>query len=326
MTNILLSPIGRSPGAVTGIYYALAEQEAAVQIDTVVLLSTAMPQVKKAAKMVKQVLGSDRVVVLPLRAAEGQEPSHDFNDEATILNFIQLANAVLDHGNRAEGNHVYIGISGGRSSMGALATLSAYVYGAAGIYHLWVDEDIEKKGDITRLLSMRREEYMTILKPPADQYRLVSIPLAPFDDLWDRGRLGQVLAERPEAREALLRAVTDVEMQQLKALKQQDISFKDTSKQLLGIFRHTEIERAIEAAVRIYGLHGKDVKPADVVELAEKLRPYFPPPFWQQIKQDLNDWETWKGGADRLLKFVEAVATPLAVAGFATALKIAPWG
>jgi hypothetical protein len=315
MTNILLSPIGRSPGAVTGIYYALAEQKDVVQIDTVVLLSTAMPQVKKAAQMVKQVLGSDRVLVLPLRAAEDKDPSHDFNDQATALNFIQLANAVLDHGNRA-GDRVYIGISGGRSSMGALATLSAYVYGAAGIYHLWVDEKIEEQGDITKLQSMRSSQYMPILKPPTGQYRLVSIPLAPFDALWDRGRLGEVLAQRPEAREALLRAVTDVEMQQLKALQEQrKASFEQVSKRLREIFGGTEIEQAVEAAIKVAG---GDDKP---LEWEVTFKPYIKPLFWTQVKRDLSDWENWKAGGDRLLKTVEAIALPLTVAGLA-----ALWG
>lgn len=313
MTNVLLSPIGRSPGAVTGIYYALAEQEDVVQIDTVVLLSTAMPQVKEAAKMVGEVLGPGKVCTLPLRAAT--KPSHDFNDEATALNFIHLANAVLDHGRRA-GDAVYIGISGGRSSMGALATLSAYVYGAAGIYHLWVDEKIEQKGDITQLLNMRRSERIKILNPPADQRRLVSIPLAPFDTLWDRGRLGQVLAERPEAREALLRAVTDADMQQLKALQEQrEASFEKISKRLREIFEGTEIEQAVEVAIKVAG---GDEKP---LEWEVALKPYIKPPFWTQVKRDLSDWESWKAGGNRLLKLVEAVATPLAIGGFA-----AVWG
>ncbi len=315
MTNILLSPIGRSPGAVTGIYYALAEQEDAVQIDTVVLLSTAMPQVKEAARMVGEVLGKDKVIVLPLRSAE-DKPSHDFNNEATALNFIHLANAVLDHGRRA-GDAVYIGISGGRSSMGALATLSAYVYGAAGIYHLWVDEEIEEQGDITQLLNMRRSERMKILNPPADQRRLVSIPLAPFDELWDRGRLSQILAERPRAREALLRAVTDIEMQRLKALQEQrEASFKEVSKRLREIFEGTEIEQAVEVAIKVAG---GDEKP---LEWEVAFKPYIKPPFWEQVKRDLSDWESWKAGADRLLKFVEAVATPLAVGGFAALWSI----
>jgi hypothetical protein len=321
MTNILLSPIGRSPGAVTGIYYALAEQQDAVQIDAVVLLSTAMPQVKKAAQMVKQVLGSNKVVVLPLRAAENREPSHDFDDEATALNFIQLANAVLEHGNRA-GDRVYIGISGGRSSMGALVTLSAYIYGAAGIYHLWVDNSIEEKGDITQLRDMRSSQYMTILKPPAGQYRLVSIPLAPFDALWDRGRLGQVLAQRPEAREPLRRAVTDIEMQQLKALQQEEMAFAELAERVRAVFKNTEIEEAVEAAIK---LADTEATAKELIELAEQLTVYIKPSLWDQIKYDLSKWETWKRGGDRLLKSVEAIGQPLAVAGFAAVLNIPKW-
>jgi len=317
MRNLLLSPIGRSPGAVTGIFYALAEQQPPVRIDTVVLLSTAMPQVKESANMVKGALsplGVD-VVRLPLRVAADQ-PSHDFNDEATALHFIHLANAVLDQGRKA-GDAVYIGISGGRSSMGALATLSAYIYGAVGIYHLWVDEKIEAKGDITKLLQMRQTEWGQILNPPAARRRLVSIPLAPFDTLWDRGRLGEVLAERPEAREALLRAVTDVEMTQLKTLQaKREASFEQVASRLHEIFQGTEIEDAVEVAIKVAG---GDDKP---LEWEAAFKPYIKPPFWTQVKRDLSDWENWMAGGDRLLKTVEAIALPLTVAGLAALWNI----
>lgn len=316
MARILLSPIGRSPGAVTGIYYALAEQEPPVAIDAVVLISTTMPRVLDAAKIVQQTIGGDKVHIFRLRG--GEQPSHDFTDETTILDFIHQVNAVLDHAQRA-GNEVYIGISGGRSSMGALATLSAYVYGAAGVFHLWVDEEIEWQGDIDRLpgLPMQRA---SILRPPPDRRKLIAIPLAPFDRLWSRERLDQFLVEQTETRETLLRAVTDLETQKLEALRKQgEVSFEETARQVREIFRGTEIQRAIEAAIQ---LANKDTTPAEVVALAEKLKPYFKPPLWEQVRRDLSDWENWKKGGDRLLKFVETVAQPLAVAGLAAVLGI----
>jgi len=317
MRNILLSPIGKSPGAVTGIYYALAEQDFPVQIDQVVLLATAMPRVQDACELVRDVIGADKVRILPLRTAT--QPSHDFNDAATVLDFIQQANAVLAHGRKA-GNQIYIGISGGRSSMGALATLSAYVYGAAGIFHLWVDESIEAHGSMEILDGMLEPEYMAILKPPREKYRLVSIPLTPFDQLWDRGRLGELLAERPEARQALLRAVTDIEMQQLEQLKQRrEISFQEAAGRLREIFAGTELQDAVEASIKIAGSDEKGL-PWEVA-----LKPYIKPAFWKQVRRDVNDWENWKAGADRLFKLVEAVATPLTIAYLALALGIPPW-
>jgi len=312
MAKILLSPIGRSPGAVTGIYHALSKQKPPTIMNAVVLISTTMARVQRSAQIVRQTIGEDRVRVLSLRS-EGQ-PSHDFNDEATILDFIHQVNAVLDHAVRA-GNEVYIGISGGRSSMGALATLSAYVYGAAGVYHLWVDESIERQGDIDHLprLPSQRDQ---ILRPPSDKYKLMSLPLASFDQLWDRGELGQALAQRPDAREALLRAVTDVEKQQLEALQeQQEASFEDVAAQIREIFENTEIEEAVEIAIK---MAGGDEKP---LEWEVAFKPYVKPRFWEQVKRDLSDWESWKAGGDRLLKTVEAIATPLTVTGLA-----ALWG
>lgn len=318
--NILLSPIGRSPGAVTGIYYALASQDPPVAIDAVVLIATTMARVLDAAAVVEEDLGRDKVYTLKLRKGEA-EPSHDFNDAGTVLNYIQLVNAVLSHARQAE-DRVYIGISGGRSSMGALATLSAYVYGAAGIYHLWVDQEIEERGDISKLPTLPSQR-KAVLNPPSDKRKLVAIPLAPFDDLWDRGRLGEVLAKRPEAREALLRAVTDVEMQKLKALQQQQkASFEDLAESVRQTFRNTELEKAVEAAIR---LSNTDAAADELMALAEKLKPYFLPSLWVQMKQDLSKWATWKRGGDRLLKSVEAIGQPLAVAGVAVAMGIPKW-
>jgi CRISPR-associated Csx14 family protein len=320
VANILLSAIGRSPGAVTGLYYALQEQAPSVPIDTVVLMTTAMPEIRDSAKLVLKTLGKDKVHLLRLRAQNRKVYTPDFDNQDAMLDFIMQVNAVLAHARRAK-NQVFLGVSGGRSSMGALLTLSAYVYGAAGVYHLWVEKWFEDHGDIYA------PEVTETLYPPKDQRRLIGLPLASFDQFWNEGQLGQVLAERPDARKALLRAVTDVEMQEFKKLqelqKQWATSFEEVSKQLLRIFKNTEMERSVEAAIQIYGLREqKDVNLAKVVELAEQLKPHFPPSFWKQVKQDLSDWETWKGGADRLLKFVETVAAPLTIGGLAALWSI----
>ena len=318
MARILLSPIGRSPGAVTGIYYALTEQEPPVAIDTVVLISTIMPRVLDAAKIVRETIGQDKVHIFRLRG--GEQSSHDFTDKATILDFIHQVNAVLDHARRA-GNDVYIGISGGRSSMGALATLSAYVYGAAGVFHLWVDEEIERQGDIDRLpaLSAQREP---ILKPPPDKRKLVAIPLAPFDRLWDRGRLEAILDEHPEARQALQRAVTDADLERLKQLQslqeRQEMSYEEVAQRLRELFKGTEIANAVEEAIKFCRLSSSEIDPAEVLKVAETLKPYYPSSLWQQIRRDLRQWGTWKAGFGRLVKFVETIATPLAIGVLAT--------
>ncbi|HHS98465.1 MAG TPA: hypothetical protein ENK08_11350 [Chloroflexi bacterium] len=315
MANILLSGIGRSPGAVTGICHALSEEEPPVKIDHVVLISTTLPQVREAGEIVRQVLSEDGIQVHIFRLRGGEVPSHDFTDRWAVLDFIHQVNAVMEHARRA-GDSVYIGISGGRSSMGALLTLSAYIYGAAGIYHLWVDEEIEWKGDVTRLPSLSSER-LPILKPPADRRKLVAIPLAPFDQVWDRGRLGQILAERPQAREALLRAVTDVELQQLETLKQQrEASFEEVAQRLREIFEGTEIEHWVELSIKVSG--GEE----EPVRWEVEAVPYLKPPLREQIRRELQDLETYKRAADRLLTFVENIAQPLVVAGLAAMLGL----
>jgi len=329
MARILLSPLGRSPGAVSGLYHAL--EESGVSVDRLIVLATSDPAVQRSADMLREHFYDKPAGFLTIqKISAGDDP--EMVDERAVYGFIHRVNAVLYNARHA-GDEVHIGIAGGRKSMSALATLSAYVYGAAAVYHFWVHEEIERYGDIYNLPppGKKREWVMHPSKYQPSEFnqvgehscRLVSIPLVPFDRVWDHERLAKVLAENPQARRALLRTITDADMQRLKALQQrEESSFQEISGQLLEIFRDTEIGKAVEAAVQVYGLHGKDVEPAEVVELAEKLSPYFPPPFWQQIKRDLSDWETWKGGADRLLKFVEAVATSLAVGGFAALWSI----
>jgi CRISPR-associated Csx14 family protein len=310
MANILLSAIGRSPGAVTGLYYTLQEQTPPVPIDTVILITTAMEPIRDSAKLVLKTLGKDKVHLLRLRAQNRKVYTPDFDNQDAMLDFVMQVNAVLAHARRAK-NRVFLGVSGGRSSMGALLTLSAYVYGAAGVYHLWVEKWFEDHGDIYD------PEVTETLYPSKDQRRLIGLPLASFDQFWNEGQLGQVLAERPDARKALLRAVTDVETQQLEALqKQREPSFEEIVARLREIFENTEIEEAVELAIK---MAGGDEKP---LEWEVTFKPYIKPPFWKQVKRDLNDWESWKAGADRLLKTVEAIATPLTVAGLAALWSI----
>ena len=310
MARILLAPIGRSPGAVTGIYYALRDQSPSVEIDAAVLVATAMEYVQQSAEIVKKTLGSERVIVLPLRVED--EGVYDFRDEATVLDFIHQVNAVLEHARRNQ-DEVYIGISGGRSSMGALATLSAYIYGAAGVYHLWVQRDIERQGDITTLRGMLPSKRVPILHPPADKRRLVTLPLTTFDQFWSQGWLSETLAERTEVREALLRAVTRTELRQLELLREKRAaSFDEVAAGLREIFQGTEIEEWVELGIKVSG--------GDSEPVTRKIedKPYIQPDLKEQIRRALNDLTTYTQAADRLLTFVEKVATPLAI-GFGAA-------
>lgn len=442
MSNILLSPIGRSPGAVTGIYYALQRQDPPVLIDRVILLCTAMPQVKQSASIVAEAIGRDKVHILSLRTQNQQTYTMDFDHEEAALDFIMHANAVLAHARWAN-DKVYIGISGGRSSMGALVTLSAYIYGATGVYHLWVDQDIEEKGDVGRLPPLRTERAY-YLNPPPEKSRLIGLPLASFDPRWFYERLGVAFEEHPDAWKSLARAITDVEQYQVADLRRihtdalssgipthlyvrlcttlqgsplfyshealralfsdarlsawqtdvpesntisnrvrETVAFLSTRRNVQGecaltlflealrdqspatdahsmnltdllrelgsaswqtsahlpepqltesqtfdavadhlrvILKGTELQRPLEGAIK---LANRETKVNEILELAEQLKPYIKPTLWEQITYDLKDWENWKRGPERLLKFVETVAAPLAIAGVAAALGIA---
>ena len=423
--HILLSPIGRSPGTVTGIYYALQDQK--VEIDAVALLSTASETVKRSADWVEKELGKDKVTRLSLRSPNREKYTVDFDNEDAAVDFIRQVNAVLMQARKA-GDKVFLGITAGRSSMGALATLSAYVYGAAGVYHLWVDREIEKNGDIDKLDPFKCNRY---LNPPPDLRRLINLRFETFDALLEPEKIEDFADRHPN----LARAVTDVDMAQFRDLKidyqagemgipsnllgkirktisdcapidsDQDLralfvedtlrpwkdrlpevnsrqlrvdhlvnflwdqrdddgerilihflrtlhqrapantqcarelatllellgteipdsvpqvahpmSYEDFVKKLRRIFAGSELEPVLSRAIALAQLSGKESDAETIIEIAEKLKPHFKPGLWDQVKQDLRDWDTWKAGADRLLGFVEAVATPLSVAGVA---------
>jgi hypothetical protein len=151
-----------------------------------------------------------------------------------------------------------------------------------------------------------------------DSCKLVPIPLAPFDRLW-RGedRLSEILAENPEARKALLRTVTDVEMQRLQELQEnRAVSFEETVTRLRKIVKATEIEDPTEVVIKVTG---GDSKP---VEWEMQLQQQLKPEFFRRIRKLFSDEENLKSAAGFAVKSAVEVAKPLAVAGLARALGL----
>jgi hypothetical protein len=227
MAKILLSPLGRSPGAVSGLYHALDED--GVAIDRLMVLATSDQAVQESAEaLYSHFYDKPDGFLLVQEISAGNDT--EMVGERAVYGFIHRVNAVL-YNARIAGDEVHIGIAGGRKSMSALATLSAYVYGAAAVYHFWIHEEIERCGDIYALPNdtKKREWVMHPSKfRPAEfneqgehSHELVPIPLAPFHRLWDQDRLEEMLAQHPEARDALLRDVTDREIQELQQLETQ---------------------------------------------------------------------------------------------------------
>lgn len=177
--HVLISPLGRSPGAVSGLYYALREHpDRPVGVTQVITIATSDPLVQAAGRVLSELFQYEQAQgapvsyrVKPITAQEFRGGEQDIGPfVAQLGRFIQQV--------RERGDTVHLGVTGGRSGMGALAALAAQLYGAHYLYHLWVDENIEQEGQIrdARTARMRARPDNPLLKPPADKYELVNLP------------------------------------------------------------------------------------------------------------------------------------------------------
>jgi len=312
MSNILLSPLGRSPGAVSGLYHAL--DESGVGIDRLIVLATADTAVQESARALRyhfQAKPKEFLIIQPVSSKD--DP--DMVDERAVYGFIHRVNAVLY--NKQPDDRVYIGIAGGRKTMSALATLSAYIYGAAAAYHFWVHEEIERCGDIFDLPSQPRKREW-IMHPskfhPSEfnqsgehSHQLVSIPLAPFDRLWDQERFSEILAENPYARQALLRAASERERQEIEALRSQHLTLEETIHRARQVFEMTDSEWLVDAVIKLSVTEGN-------VNYEVELKPYISDPSLRtQIVRKLKSIETLAGASEKFLAYLLGVLTPILV-------------
>jgi hypothetical protein len=137
--GVLVSPLGLSPGAVSGVYFKLAERFA---IRKVITLGTSDSQVISAANQ----------YLAPLFAHQGieYEPIHIPEPELrggnrVVKPYVALWGLMLENA-RQQGRQVHVAVTAGRSGMGALAALAASLYGADYLWHFWVRQDIERQG------------------------------------------------------------------------------------------------------------------------------------------------------------------------------------
>jgi len=315
MAKILLSPLGRSPGAVSGLYHAL--DESSVSIDRLVVLATSDLAVQASAEELHYHFHDKPTGFLTVQEiSSGDDP--EMVGERAVYGFIPRVNAVLYNARHVE-DEVHIGIAGGRKSMSALATLSAYVYGAAAVYHFWVHERIEEWGDVyaEQFQGKKREWVMHPSRFQPSEFgelgerscELVPIPLAPFDELWDdKDRLSNMLAGNPQARQALLRSVSEREKQEIKALRAQNLTLEEAIQHARKVFEMTNGEWLVDAALKISATEeGK-------VNYEIELKPYIPDPSIRtQIAREFRKAKTFAGVIDKFLAYVMGILTGIVV-------------
>ena len=171
--NVLLSSLGLSPAVVTETIDAL--ENAGLQINTVVLLSTSNERIMDTyvpllhADFTDTYQGKIKLIPAPIA-------SDDIWTAQDNLDFIKLATTFLNT-YRKRGDNVYVSIAGGRKTMSAAMAIIAQLFGAKGLYHVLVPEEIERKRldyeELKNSPQARREAF----HPDVSLMELVSIPV-----------------------------------------------------------------------------------------------------------------------------------------------------
>ncbi len=173
MANVLLSSLGLSPAVVTETIDAL--KHTGLQINTVVLLSTSSERIMDISLPLLCADFADtyegKITLIPAPIA-----SDDIWTAQDNLDFIKLATTFLNS-YRRDGHNVYVSIAGGRKTMSAAMAIVAQLFGAKGLYHVLVPEEIEKKRVDYEMLKESPEARREALHPDVDQMELVSIPV-----------------------------------------------------------------------------------------------------------------------------------------------------
>lgn len=189
--HILVSPLGFAPGAVSGVYFALKKQ--GIPVGKVISVGTRHDAVRDAAGMLETLFRRvGDVIYKPcyidatdLRGRE-QDASGPFAARMGLY---------IDRARNAD-QAVHVAVTGGRSGMGALAALAAQLYRADHLYHLWVDEEIERLG-ITEARSDPMNRY---INPTVEDglWELVSLPFTDLSHITEQARKHRSEGELPE--------------------------------------------------------------------------------------------------------------------------------
>lgn len=165
--GVLLASLGRAPGTVSGLYHALTER--GISIHKVVTISPKSPNVRRCVTVLQKEFGKRNVEYKPIFI-----DAQDIRYERDAFEFKAAFSAALQEHDMPE-NDVYLGIAGGRTSMGALMAIVAQMSAShAYLYHLWVPDEIEEDGAITRLFALSAARQHEVLFPR--KYELVKVP------------------------------------------------------------------------------------------------------------------------------------------------------
>ena len=171
--NVLLSSLGLSPAVVTETIDAL--RNTGLKINTVVLLYTSNERIIDTyvpllhADFIDTYQGKIELIPVPIT-------SDDIWTAQDNLDFIKLATTFLNT-YRKRGDNVYVSIAGGRKTMSAAMAIVAQLFGAKGLYHVLVPEEIERKRLDYEKLKKSPKTRREAFHPDVQLMELVSIPV-----------------------------------------------------------------------------------------------------------------------------------------------------
>lgn len=155
--KILVSPLGLSPGAVSGLYYAL-QRELEVKVDKVITIGTNEPKLRGCRRILEEIFGEEGVDY-----DAHSIPFADLRWPGAVRAFCKDVAATLALAE--EGDKIYLGIAAGYSSMGALALLVARENQALDeVYHLWIDGELQQMGHIDRFGQLSPDDQERVLQ------------------------------------------------------------------------------------------------------------------------------------------------------------------
>ncbi len=207
--KVLISLLGLSPGVVTGAYYALYYGwglEEPVRVDKVVTLGTSAQGMDRfedeIAREFERWCREKGLQVQYDDTCRLHIKAEDLSDEDSVDQFRKTLTKLLQE---YQQDKVYLVVAGGRKSMAALAAIAVQLFGhgVEGMFHLYVDKDLEDDGSPDRFWVIDLERQRQVMRPPEGQCRLVPIPFIFIREngaLDFRGKVDADLAQALEAR------------------------------------------------------------------------------------------------------------------------------
>lgn len=166
--HTLISPLGLSPGAVSGVAFGLSrgvgQFKQPYPISRVVTVGT--QEVRESANCLISLFAEAGIEYIPRFITQKELKQTD----KSVPDFITHLGDIFETYKESQ---IHVAVTGGRSGMGALAALAASLYGADYLWHLWVPVIIEEKGHIKNLPQPYKVSN-EFLNPR--EYELVSLP------------------------------------------------------------------------------------------------------------------------------------------------------